>query len=314
MLHKKKLLFTSCGGDLGYSVGKIIKQYKHLYDTVGCDATEDHIGQFVYDVIHKVPYTKEDGYCDALKKIVENEKIDLIIPLSDYDIAFFAKNNIDSINNVPILKINNNLLNICLSKYNTAMFLKQNNLPYPWTVIVDDTPPSSLPCILKPIKGCGSRNVSIIEQYLSQDEIKKYENNYIYQQLIVSKDEYTCCIYKNDDFIETIILKRELKNGMTNMALVVQNETINTLLYELAKKLNFNGSINIQLKISNEQTPLIFEINPRFSSTVHFRHAVGFCDLIWCINDYFNIKNQINYIPKLGAKMYKTYDEVIINT
>ena len=76
--------------------------------------------------------------------------------------------------------------------------------------------------------------------------------------------------------------------------------------------LKLEGSINIQLRFRVDE-PIIFEINPRFSSTILFRHLLGFKDLIWSIEDANN--QQIsNYIkPKKGAEFFKGFNEYIIN-
>ena len=63
---------------------------------------------------------------------------------------------------------------------------------------------------------------------------------------------------------------------------VVENYEIKKLCIDIADKLNLVGSINIQLRILNNKAT-IFEINPRFSSTVLFRHSIGFSDLVWSL-------------------------------
>ena len=78
----------------------------------------------------------------------------------------------------------------------------------------------------------------------------------------------------------------------------------------MAVKLNLVGSINVQLRITNH-LPKIFEINPRFSSTVLFRHLFGFKDLEWSIKDLFGIALESYSPPKVGSKFYKGFNEYI---
>ena len=74
--------------------------------------------------------------------------------------------------------------------------------------------------------------------------------------------------------------------------------------------MNLKGSINIQLRIHKE-VPMVFEINPRFSSTILFRHLLGFKDLEWSINELFD-QDISNYSkPKRGQRFYKGYQEYI---
>jgi len=78
----------------------------------------------------------------------------------------------------------------------------------------------------------------------------------------------------------------------------------------LAVKLDLVGSINVQLRIT-ENLPKVFEINPRFSSTVLYRHLFGFEDLIWSIEDKLGLELSDNRQNSNGRKFYKGYQEYI---
>ena len=57
--------------------------------------------------------------------------------------------------------------------------------------------------------------------------------------------------------------------------------------------------------------PVVFEINPRFSSTILFRHLLGFKDMEWSIQEFLGeeISNFIK--PQVGKCFYKGYNEYI---
>jgi carbamoyl-phosphate synthase large subunit len=57
---------------------------------------------------------------------------------------------------------------------------------------------------------------------------------------------------------------------------------------------------------------VIFEINPRFSSTVMFRHLLGFKDLIWSINEIAGKAIEDYIPPQFGTKFYRASQEVIL--
>lgn len=52
----------------------------------------------------------------------------------------------------------------------------------------------------------------------------------------------------------------------------------------IAQGLDLCGSMNIQLRLT-ENGPRVFEINPRFSSTVLMRHRMGYTDVLWAIDE-----------------------------
>ena len=52
----------------------------------------------------------------------------------------------------------------------------------------------------------------------------------------------------------------------------------------IAEGLDLRGSMNIQLRLT-DKGPRVFEINPRFSSTVLMRHRIGFSDVLWALEE-----------------------------
>ena len=91
---------------------------------------------------------------------------------------------------------------------------------------------------------------------------------------------------------------------------MIENNDITDLLEKLAVKLDLVGSINVQLRIT-KNLPKVFEINPRFSSTVLYRHLFGFEDLIWSIEDRLGHKLSNNREHAIGRKFYKGFEEYI---
>ena len=140
----------------------------------------------------------------------------------------------------------------------------------------------------------------------------KFPNYVLQQYLPDDQGEYTCGLFRSTNGeIRYIVFKRELKSGYSVSGEIVDNESINNLLVSIANLLNLKGSINIQLRIVND-IPYIFEINPRFSSTVRFRDMFGFRDVLWVLQD--NLKQKISdyHKPNAGAKFFKGYKEYIL--
>ena len=57
--------------------------------------------------------------------------------------------------------------------------------------------------------------------------------------------------------------------------------------------------------------PVIFEINPRFSSTVRFRDLLGFKDIQWSIEDMIGIPISDYKATSIGKKIYKGFNEFV---
>jgi carbamoyl-phosphate synthase large subunit len=77
---KYKILVTGCGGDIGQSIGKILKEYSQCELLVGCDMSDQNPASFIYDCFHKVQAISSPEYISEIKAIITKYSIDLIIP------------------------------------------------------------------------------------------------------------------------------------------------------------------------------------------------------------------------------------------
>ena len=83
------------------------------------------------------------------------------------------------------------------------------------------------------------------------------------------------------------------------------NEFLNSITKKvliMAKLLNLKR--NIQLR-TNRGKAIGFEINPRFSSSMLFRHLLGFEDLQWSLDELVQNTISKNSKPKQGQRFYK---------
>lgn len=312
MSKKLNILVTSCGGDIGQSIGKILKDLGH--SAFGLDISQKTPSKFIYDKFQIGLRVTNKNYLQNIEETIINNDIHIIIPASEIELLFFSNLAKKStlIFGAKLLIPSPLTVEIGIDKKLTCDFLKQNNLPYPKIYDFKNTL-IEYPSIAKTRKGSGGSNVFIIENENDFLFYKKKHNNLIFQELLDGKEgEFTCCCFKGSNgLFRSIILKRELSNGgYSKYGEVIENNSISELLLKLSELLDFIGSINVQLRINNG-VPTIFEINPRFSSTVLFRHLFGFKDLQWAIEDSMGMKIS-NYIkPKYGSLFYKGYSEHI---
>jgi carbamoyl-phosphate synthase large subunit len=206
-------------------------------------------------------------------------------------------------------------MEVGFDKFKTAEFLKEKGLPFPKTVLAKSWKEiENFPVILKTKSGSGSKDIYKInskEDFFSH--MRKTTDDYIIQEFL-SNDygEFTCGVFRSTDKeIRTQIFKRELVGGFSGYGEVIENNLITNLLEEIAIKLDLLGSINVQLRM-NENLPMVFEINPRFSSTVLFRHLFGFKDLEWTIKDKLGEDLGVYIKPKPRGKFYKGFNEYLI--
>lgn len=309
------ILVTGCGGDIGQSLGKILLQSEYTKNLYGIDISDKNAAQFIYPNFSVGLRFKNSDYIKELEKFVKDYAIDIIIPIAEPELRYFSEQNLlDKIGNAKMITASSLALEVGFDKYITAQFLEIEGFPFPETYLAKDLKTiSSFPVVLKSRTGSGSKDIYKVN---SLDEFSFYTRNniedYVVQEFITDKNgEFTCGLYRSGaGEIRSQIFKRELTGGYSGYGEVIENKNITALLEKLAVKLDLIGSINVQLRMTGD-TPKIFEINPRFSSTVLFRHLFGFEDLIWSIEDRLGYKLSDNRKNVTGKKFYKGFEEYI---
>jgi carbamoyl-phosphate synthase large subunit len=308
------ILVTGCGGDIGQSIGKILNNYGKINYLIGCDISDHNAGQFIYKNFFIGKPCSDKNYIKSIQDVVTANNIDLIIPISEPELRFLSSSNtLNKIGTAQIVGANAKALEIGFDKLETAKFLEENNLPFPKTTLLSNsTETNNYPAIVKSRTGSGSSKVYLVKDAIDYNYVKHKHPDFIVQEYLPFEEgEFTCGVFRSEQGnIRSIILKRELTGGYSGYGEVIKNKEITDLLETLAIKLDLKGSINVQLRLT-AKGPVIFEINPRFSSTVLFRHMFGFQDLIWSIQDITHQKISPYKEVTAGRKFYKGFSEYI---
>lgn len=314
MKNRLRVLITGCGGDIGQSIGKILKSRPELFSLViGADLHNDHAGKFIFDECHIVPRCQAESYQLEVLDLIKKNEIDIVIPISEPELRQMEKQQYqDDFFGRPVIMANQQALHVGFDKKMTSDFLAHYELPFPDTFLISDYHKDKFPVLIKSRNGSGNKSVQIVN---NQEELTFYQKIYpdfIAQEFLADQGgEFTCGLFRSTSGeIREVILKRKLMGGFSGFGSREENPKISELLHELAVLLDLRGSINVQLRLVND-TPVIFEINPRFSSTVLFRHMMGYEDVIWSIQDKLNLpidSYQINHSIK---KFYKGFSEYV---
>ncbi|MBT3992489.1 MAG: ATP-grasp domain-containing protein [Gammaproteobacteria bacterium] len=299
----KVILITAIGGDIAQGVAKVISEMGGDYRLVGVDMHDEHGGRMFVDAFFNVPPATDAMYVQAIRGIVEKESVDIIVPMAEPELAQLEDLQ-NEIKSVDWIIAGMGVISTGLDKLTTAKTLAKLGLQVPWTTLVQDGPPKELPCILKSRTGSGSRTVFT----LSDDEdVAYFSKRYpdaIYQELLEPADkEVTCAVYRTkDNQVAVLQMLRKLVGGFTGWAKIIDDSAISNTCKTIAEGLNLRGSMNVQLRLT-DNGPRVFEINPRFSSTTLMRHQLGFSDVQWAVNEV--VGNPV-IIPKIQA------DQIIV--
>lgn len=326
---------TGTGSLVGQAIIKSIKQCVNFNNSkiIGFDYVENTVGSYwchktflLPDILKK--NVKRNTWINEIVKIVNKEKIDILLIGVDFELIHFAieKEFFENKTDCKLIVSSKNVIEITKDKYNTYKFLKKNNLNHPKTFLYKpynyllnkkNISNISFPIILKPREGASSKGVLKIDSPLDfHNNLSKINSSFICQEYIGSSDkEYSCGVIYLDGKIKSIIvLKRTLKKGDTSLAILEDDKKINEKISNYIKKvirfLDPSGPCNIQLRLDNNNNPKIFEINSRFSGTTFFRSLFGLNEVSLILNYFF--KN-INMDYKLiNNKAYRFFDEKLI--
>ena len=305
----KKFLVTGANGDIGEAVGRILIENFPNAEIFGADCAGHLPGSFIFRKIINVVPASDIKYRGIVNEWIRN--YDLIIPTTEPEIKKISTL-VKDIESSPFLILPRNILNMFFDKFKTYHYLVSQNMNPPITKLLSEVSQENLPIYLKPKFGAGGKENRIISNKYDLLSAKLgSEEEWVLQELLTGEgNEYTCAIFKSDKFIETLQLKRELYGDRTGKAEVVNNISIKKLLLGLCKDLNFEGCLNVQLKLT-DAGPKIFEINPRISSTVMMRDKIGFKDCLWWVKSKLKLPLDRPKEIKIGTKIFRMANEYV---
>lgn len=315
-MKKINILVTGAGGDIGQSIGKILLKSAFTGNLHGLDISDKNAGKFIYPNFSLGLRVDSQNYLMFIKEYISSNQIDLVIPIAEPELREYEKQSwSESTLGAKVLTPNQKSLQIGFDKLETALFLKSIAMPYPITELANHRHfDLNFPLILKSRTGSGSKTLHVT---YSEEELKFYMrglngNEYILQEYIPAHEgEYTSGLFRSQSGeIRDITFKRELTGGYSGYGELVTSKVISNHLIKLAENLDLSGAINVQLRM-RKGVPYIFEINPRFSSTVFFRDLFGFRDVEWSILDLFGQDLPEHLIQRDLSRFYKGFQEYV---
>ncbi|TFZ40797.1 ATP-grasp domain-containing protein [Soehngenia longivitae] len=282
------ILVTGIGGDIGIGIVKILNELKYHKTLVGCDINEYPANKLDVDLFYVSPRAdNRDQYLSFIKLICINHDISLIIPSSEIEIKVLNENKLYFGDKVKVLINHNKIINTFMDKLQTIDFLKKNGINHPKTYDIKEfSNQLNYPFLLKERFSRGSKGVVRIED--NDDFIyykKKFPNSIIQEIVGDNEHEYTITIFSDGQNIYNIAFQRILGYGsLSKFVRRVSDPKIDDLAIRIANLINLKGSINVQVRKNADGEYLPFEINPRLSSTLAFRHYFGFKDLKWWVD------------------------------
>lgn len=316
-MKKITILLTSAGGLTGTYLLKHYKQ-ESSYRIVAIDMSEITPIRKWADVYYAVPSVKDEKFVVIMKNIVEKEQVDIIIPVTSYDVDLFSQNNIQKqFHNTKMLLMDYNDHKILNNKKTCYEYLSTLGIRTP--KIYKTIKEATFPCILKPIIGSGSKNTVKLESVVDYIYWSKKIENHILIEYIDGKEYTVDCLFNKDGKCLGANVRERMKtsNGGVVITRNDYSQKIDEVIQILQSTKIIKGPINFQFKKLKNGENVLFDFNTRFASGgLPLTVASGFDipnKLIRLILD----KDVESWHPKEknnGLTMIRYYEEMYINT
>lgn len=254
------------------------------YRVIAVDADVNAAGLYLADRGYRIPFANDPNFLPAMRRICDKEDVRVLVPLVDEELLPMSQ--LANELGIALIGPQAPFIELSLDKYDLMRRMAAAGLPIPETrLLTQGVSGLSFPLILKPRVGRGSRGIKVVRNYQELDaylsSAQPGQDATLIQSYIEGAEFTVSVVVWRDGRVRAVVPKEVIdKRGITKIAVTRYNEAIDTLCRNIQERLCANGPFNVQLRIDpSSGTPLTFEINPRFSTTITLTQAAGVDEL-----------------------------------
>ncbi|MCR8463427.1 MAG: ATP-grasp domain-containing protein [Candidatus Korarchaeota archaeon] len=317
MMDERRILVTGCGGPAAINFIRALLEAPEKFHIIGTDAGEWLIHLTPIEKIYKVPKAKSPDYIPELKRIIQQEKIDLLHPQPDVEVEVIVKN-LNKLS-VKTLLPKESIIDILCDKYLTYKFFKERGIPVPETRKYDPEALKEIaeefgwPVWIRARKGAGARlslpvnSVEEAEHWVRLWVLRGAvtTDDIIVQEYIPGKDAAWDSLWYNGKLVASFSRERLeyiyphlSPSGLTGtpaVARVFIDDKLTKICMEAIRTLDptASGFYCFDIKYKDNK-PYITEINPRPHTTLG----------LWCYAGIKALGYNANYnLPYVYIKL-----------
>lgn len=324
MKEPVSVLVMAVGSPLGLSIYKALRASRLPLRLFRADIDDTAAGFYVDTEATNVvlPLVRSAGYEEAVTSFVRENGIDVVFPVIAAEHEFFARHASTFASlGISVVTPDPGLYKLCSDKFRSMQVLREKALSAPATALCHAGPEleaflrrNRFPLVLKPRTGASSVDVFVVRSRGQMEALAAGlpGNEFVVQEYLSDPFEYTVGVYLSRDrrVRRTIVIRRELKFGLSYKGEVVESEAVSRYCLEVCLALDLCYSTNVQLKLV-DGVPCAFEINPRLSSTTSIRAHFGFNEPAMILRELAGSLDEAGPPPTTGRFM-RYWEEIFL--
>jgi carbamoyl-phosphate synthase large subunit len=245
--------------------------------TVAADVNELAPALYWADHHALVPPIDDDGYIPALRALVDEHEVRLIVPLTDLDQVLLAESREEL--GALVLLPDAEIVERLGDKYLAHLLFEERGIASPPTWLPNGVPDdASFPLLVKARQGFGSRHIYRAEDRAQLGFFLGYTPVDSLVQSCLAGEEFSIDVFCDlegrclNAIPRTMI---ESKGGESIKGMTIRDEALIEVGRDVAEKLQLVGPANIQCFREADGTHYLTDINPRFGGGFPLPLAAG---------------------------------------
>jgi carbamoyl-phosphate synthase large subunit len=314
------ILFTSVGRRV-----ELVRAFRKAYAALNLEGAIfavdiDPLAPALQEVddAYLLPRVDDPSYPEALRRVCEKERVNLVFPLIDPDIPVLARNqDLLATSGAQVVVIPSESADIIGDKWSTYQFFLRHSVPTPRTWLADiDEPPAPYPLFLKPRRGSAAKDTFKVSGQQELEYLMKTVPDSVVQEYVGGPEITTDVLCDLDGEVLAVVSREriEVRTGEVAKGRTIHDPVIQEHCAQVARTLKAVGPITVQCLIG-ETGPLFTEINARFAGGAPLAIAAGADLPRWFLAKATGIDPEIPPLGTYRTDLYMTrFDDSFLLT
>jgi len=228
---------------------------------------------------HILPRGDDPRIASMLLDLCRAEEVDVLVPTVDTELLPLAQAREEfAAAGVTLVVAQEETLAVCLDKWRLAERCREA-VRVPDTWLVDegfDASEPSLPVIVKPRSGSGSRGIALLERREELEALPR-DGSLLLQEHLPGPEHSLDVLARADGHVAGVVPRERLKvdSGIAVTGRTKHDERLDTFAREVARLIGLTTVANVQVKEDADGEPALLEVNARFPGTMPLTVASG---------------------------------------